>query len=191
MPPRRPIVEELAPCVNSLIVKDCVIEPGLRTCVYGSVGKDVLVVPGTGLVDFASIVKTLHGAGFRGPIMVEKQPGDTPEAIGANFVAARRFVDDLLRSASGARRPGEHAPATTAQAALCDAAWALVEAPLREMAAKLDEADAAASAPAESVDAPVAEGNEGEAAAAIEAAGDSQASGRPIGTTPAGGVPKE
>ena len=95
-------LEELAPCVNSLIVKDCVIEPGLRTCVYGSVGKDVLVVPGTGLVDFASIVKTLHGAGFRGPIMVEKQPGDTVEAIGANFVAARRFVDDLLRSASGA-----------------------------------------------------------------------------------------
>ena len=95
-------LEELAPCVNSLIVKDCVIEPGLRTCVYGSVGKDVLVVPGTGLVDFASIMRTLHGAGFRGPIMVEKQPGDTVEVIGANFIAARRFVDDLLRSASGA-----------------------------------------------------------------------------------------
>ena len=113
------------------------------------------------------------------------KPFDAQQALAAfdGVESQLQTAIEALRSASGARRPGQHAPATTAQAALCDAAWALVEAPLREMAAKLDEADAAASAPAESVDAPVAEGNEGEAAAAIEAAGDSQAPLSPSSAT--------
>lgn len=57
-----PDVADVAHCVTTCIIKDCVVVDGKP---------DVWIQPGTGLVDFESVLGTLAKAGFAGPLYVE------------------------------------------------------------------------------------------------------------------------
>jgi sugar phosphate isomerase/epimerase len=84
-------IEELKPIahhVTGFCAKDC-----------GAVKGDVMIQFGTGKVDFAGVFKTLKGAGFDGPIMVECcKVGDSPEETMANARANREFLEKVLKA---------------------------------------------------------------------------------------------
>jgi sugar phosphate isomerase/epimerase len=84
-------IEELKPIahhVTGFCAKDC-----------GAVKGDVMIQFGTGKVDFGGVFRTLKGAGFDGPIMVECcKVGDTAEETMANARANREFLEKILAS---------------------------------------------------------------------------------------------
>ncbi len=82
-------VEELKPVahqVTGFCAKDC-----------GAPNSDVMIQFGTGKVDFLGVFRTLNGAGFTGPIMVECcKVGATAEETMANARANRSFLENVL-----------------------------------------------------------------------------------------------
>jgi sugar phosphate isomerase/epimerase len=84
-------VAEIAPIarhITGFCAKDC-----------GSPKGDVMIQFGTGKVDFPAVFKSLKGAGFNGPVMVEGcKVGDTPEETAANARANREFLEQVLTS---------------------------------------------------------------------------------------------
>jgi len=57
-----PDVADVADCVTTCIIKDCILVDGKP---------DVWIQPGTGLVNFESVLGTLARSGFAGPLYVE------------------------------------------------------------------------------------------------------------------------
>ena len=82
-------IEELKPIaqhVTGFCAKDC-----------AAPRSDVMIQFGAGRVDFAGVFRTLHAAGFDGPIMVECcKIGATAEETMANARANRVFLEDAL-----------------------------------------------------------------------------------------------
>jgi sugar phosphate isomerase/epimerase len=82
-------IEELKPIaqhVTGFCAKDCAAPKS-----------DVMIQFGTGNVDFAGVLRTLHAAGFDGPIMVECcKIGATAEETMANARANRVFLEHAL-----------------------------------------------------------------------------------------------
>ena len=82
-------VEELKPIarqVTGFCAKDCAAPKS-----------DVMIQFGAGKVDFTAVFRTLKGAGFDGPIMVECcKIGATAEETSANARANRSFLENVL-----------------------------------------------------------------------------------------------
>ena len=82
-------IEELKPIaqhVTGFCAKDCAAPKS-----------DVMIQFGTGKVDFAGVFRTLLGAGFDGPIMVECcKVGATADETMANARDNRRFLENVL-----------------------------------------------------------------------------------------------
>ena len=82
-------VEELKPIathVTGFCAKDCAAPKS-----------DVMIQFGAGKVDFTAVFRTLKGAGFDGPIMVECcKIGATAEETSANARANRTFLENVL-----------------------------------------------------------------------------------------------
>ena len=95
-------LDELAPFVSTVVMKDCALTGDSQLDEYGSEGVDVLIVPGTGLVPFAEVASILLAAGgFSGPLLLEKVPGTTLDEIDAGFRRGRDFCHTIWTTASG------------------------------------------------------------------------------------------
>jgi len=87
-----PDLPELAPDVKALCIKD---HMGLR-------GQDNFPVPGSGQIDHEQMFKILFGAGFNGPMAVERIDGTDKQAtmpaslIDERIAAARNYLVPLL-----------------------------------------------------------------------------------------------
>ena len=86
--------------VSVLIAKDFVFADSRESGEW-SWQKNVLLVPGQGLVDFEAIARCLGAAGFDGPVLLEKAPGNTTGEITTNFARGRAFVDTLAELMAG------------------------------------------------------------------------------------------
>ena len=82
-------LDEVAPTVNTAIIKDCTLHDGQP---------DVMVTPGEGLVDFEKVLGGLIAGGFRGPLYLECVGGKEIEEIHANVRATRSFIRQILES---------------------------------------------------------------------------------------------
>jgi sugar phosphate isomerase/epimerase len=80
-------VAEVAPVIDTGIIKDCVLVDGVP---------DVMVTPGEGLVDFHTVLPALVAGGFDGPLYVECVGGSTIDEIDRNVRRTLRFVRSAL-----------------------------------------------------------------------------------------------
>jgi sugar phosphate isomerase/epimerase len=87
-----PDLPDLAPHVKAVCIKDHL----------GGRAEANFPVPGTGQIDHDLMFRILFGAGFRGPLAVERVDGKedaakmAPEVIDERIAAARRFLEPLL-----------------------------------------------------------------------------------------------
>jgi sugar phosphate isomerase/epimerase len=96
-------LEALAPHVSTVVMKDCALTNQDDVDEYGSAGVDVLIVPGTGVVPFPEVASILAASGFTGPLLLEKMPGKTLDAIDEGFGTARAFCDEVWANAAQAQ----------------------------------------------------------------------------------------
>ncbi|MGW5366391.1 sugar phosphate isomerase/epimerase family protein [Actinopolymorpha pittospori] len=76
----------IAPLVRAVCIKDHI----------GAKGDPNFPVPGDGQVDHARMLRTLAGAGFRGPLLTERVDQETAEASDQALLRARRFLDTVV-----------------------------------------------------------------------------------------------
>jgi sugar phosphate isomerase/epimerase len=95
-----PDLPDLAPQVKAVCIKDHL----------GGRGEANFPVPGTGQIDHEAMFATLFGAGFDGPIAVERIDGREsaekmdPEVIDQRIAEARRFLLPVLEKTAGTAR---------------------------------------------------------------------------------------
>ncbi|MBI3945539.1 MAG: sugar phosphate isomerase/epimerase [Armatimonadetes bacterium] len=82
-----PDVHDIKEHVGICIIKDCVVTDGKP---------DVNILPGTGLVDFRSVLGSLTGAGFRGPLYVECLGGSEWNDIQDRARRTHAFISDIV-----------------------------------------------------------------------------------------------
>jgi sugar phosphate isomerase/epimerase len=91
-----PDLPDLAPDVKAVCIKD---HKGLRA-------EANFPTPGTGQIDHDQMFRILCGAGFRGPVAVERADGTdsaekmAPELIDERMAAARKFLVPILEKYS-------------------------------------------------------------------------------------------
>lgn len=83
-----PDVVDVADCVTTCIVKDCVVVDGKP---------DVWIQPGTGWINFKSVFGTLARSGFRGPLYVECLGGSERDDINRRARETYEWLKALLR----------------------------------------------------------------------------------------------
>jgi sugar phosphate isomerase/epimerase len=83
----RTLLDQVAPLVETCIIKDCVLRDGKP---------DVMITAGEGLVDFEAVLSGLVAAGFDGPLYVECVGGETIDQIDENVRHTRRYIQGIL-----------------------------------------------------------------------------------------------